>query len=170
MLDTWRGQAAGPWHSRQEAAQHVRRAFAFLDNVGDGRVNMVRSCSPTPREPRPLSPLHPTPPPRAASLTVIIERIFRCARRRCVSRRRSCGSATRSRAQRRGASSRGSTREPRASSNTRTSPRCCGQRRSAAPAPPPETPHWVTLRALPGANRTRDSAPPCTKRARVSPQ
>ena len=39
VLDFWRGQASRPWGSRQEAAQHFRRAFAFFDTRGAGRIN-----------------------------------------------------------------------------------------------------------------------------------
>jgi len=39
VLDFWRGLASRPWGSKQEAAQHFRRAFAFLDTLGSGRVN-----------------------------------------------------------------------------------------------------------------------------------
>ena len=39
VIDFWRGLAARPWGSKQEAAQHFRRAFAFFDTVGCGRVN-----------------------------------------------------------------------------------------------------------------------------------
>jgi hypothetical protein len=38
VLDFWRGQASRPWGSKQEAAQHFRRAFAFFDTLGAGRI------------------------------------------------------------------------------------------------------------------------------------
>ena len=41
VLDLWRGAPAAPWSSRQEAHQHFRKAFAFLDTDGDGRVNYL---------------------------------------------------------------------------------------------------------------------------------
>jgi hypothetical protein len=40
VIDFWRGVAARPWGSKQEAAQHFRRAFAFFDTTGCGRVNL----------------------------------------------------------------------------------------------------------------------------------
>ena len=39
VLDFWRGHASRPWSSKQEAAQHFRRAFAFFDTQGSGRIN-----------------------------------------------------------------------------------------------------------------------------------
>jgi hypothetical protein len=39
VLDFWRGLASRPWGSKQEAAQHFRKAFAFFDSMGSGRIN-----------------------------------------------------------------------------------------------------------------------------------
>lgn len=40
MIDLWRGVAGKPWQSVQEAKQHFRKAFSFLDTDADGRVTM----------------------------------------------------------------------------------------------------------------------------------
>lgn len=42
VLDFWRGLAVKPWNSLQEAKQHFRKAFAFLDTDADGRVTLAQ--------------------------------------------------------------------------------------------------------------------------------
>lgn len=42
VVDLWRGVAGKPWQSLQEAKQHFRKAFSFLDTDADGRVTLAQ--------------------------------------------------------------------------------------------------------------------------------
>ena len=56
VLDLWRGVPVRPWSSRQEAHQHFRKAFAFFDTDGDGRLNHLAFIAGLVRLRYPLSP------------------------------------------------------------------------------------------------------------------